>query len=57
MKLSKQGKKAYLEAVKILEHHNEWRRGAQIRAIPSLQLGESIDILCKYSRELLKGDE
>ena len=57
MKLTKQGKKIYLDALDMLEYHNEWRRGAQIPGVPLQQRGESIDIPTKYSRRLLKGDK
>jgi hypothetical protein len=33
------------EAVKLLEQHNKWRRGADIKMVDPKMLGEAIDLI------------
>ena len=33
------------EALSLLEHHNKWRRGADIKMIDPKMLGEAIDLI------------
>ena len=35
------------EALRLLEHHNKWRRGADIEMLNPTLLGEVIDLIIK----------
>ena len=35
------------EALELLEHHNKWRRGADIPMVSPTSLGEAIDLVVK----------
>lgn len=37
-------------AIIILEYHNTWRRGAEVKMVNPKQLGEAIDIITGYSQ-------
>jgi hypothetical protein len=39
------------EALKLLEHHNKWRRGADIPMLNPTVLGEAIDLIVKTFKE------
>ena len=35
------------DAIRLLEHHNKWRRGADIPMVNPTALGEAIDVVVK----------
>lgn len=39
------------DAINLLEHHNKWRKGADIPMVLPSALGEAIDTVVKYFRE------
>jgi hypothetical protein len=41
------------EAIEILEHHNEWRRGAEIPQEEPKIIGEAIDVVLKELKRLM----
>ena len=38
-------------ALRLLEHHNKWRRGADIQMLNPTVLGEAIDIIVKEFKD------
>ena len=40
------------DAIYILEQHNLWRRGAEITPQSPFELGEAIDVVVKYHKEI-----
>jgi hypothetical protein len=42
------------EAIKILEEHNEWRRGAETEMLNPTQIGLAIDVLLTEAKKNLK---
>ena len=43
------------QAIKIVERHNIWRRGADIKMEHPRTLGEAIDILVAHAKKDAKG--
>jgi len=41
------------DAIKLLEHHNKWRKGADIPMVNPSALGEAIDTVVKKYKENL----
>ena len=39
------------DAINLLEHHNKWRRGADIPMVNPTALGEAIDVVVKNYKE------
>jgi len=45
------------EAVKLLDGHNKWRRGADIPMVDAKKLGEAIDIIVDFFRNEENGKQ
>lgn len=41
------------DAIMLLEHHNKWRRGADIPMVKPTALGEAIDVVVKEYKNSL----
>ena len=42
-----------IDAIKILEYHNKWRRGADIESTDPTDLGNAIDIVTTFTRNVI----
>lgn len=42
-----------IEAIKILERHNKWRRGANTESVDPTVLGDAIDVLINFTRNVI----